>query len=168
MRKHYKHIELPIIDFFKEKGVNIAIEPSASRGADIVGISSALIGEAKHEKELRRDLDRAYWTNWNSTRQKFGGKPLDYRLAEHVPVGVCDLSNGAKGWVAVICGQLRHMVNKAKLTQGWIIYENFYSFEASLMESASFLREQRMISFCPPEHRENVGFLRIDYLSDKN
>lgn len=164
MPKHYKHIESTIMAFFNEKGMSVEIEPSGSRGPDVRGVTCLLVGEAKHEKELRRDLFRAYWTNWNSPKQKFGGKTFDYRLAEHIPAGIDDLSNGAKGWVAVICGQLRYMVKKAGITQGWIVYENFDSFETSLLEAVSFLNEKSVITLHSPEHMENVGFLQVDYL----
>lgn len=167
MPKHYQHIEGTIIAFFQDRGTRVAIEPSGARGPDVRGIGTPLVGEAKHEKELCRDLHCAYWTNWNSTKQKFGGKTFDYRLAEHVPPGVQALSDRAKGWIAVICGQLRYMVKNANITHGWVVYENYYSFEPSLLEAVAFLQKNNVITTKGPEHRDNVGFLLVSYLPER-
>lgn len=163
MPKHYQHIQGTIVSFFQERGVQVVLEASGARGPDITGVKTPLAGEAKHEKELCRDLHCAYWTNWSSTKQRFGGKTYDYRLAEHVPATVQRLSDRAKGWVAVICGQLQYMVRKAKLTRGWIVYENYFAFEPSLVEAAELLRREGIITTEGPEHRDNVGFLLISY-----
>jgi hypothetical protein len=153
--------------FFREKGIDVEVEPSGSRGPDIQGKNRDLVGEVKHEKELFRDLHCKYWTDWNSTRQKFGGETCAYRLAEHVPVGFDRLGERAKGWVALISGQLYYTTRAAKLNAGWIVYENYFSFEASLMEAVSFLIRRSFLKANWPEHRKNVGFLRVAYVTQK-
>jgi hypothetical protein len=123
---HYEHLRNTIVAFFKAKGIDVELEPSGSRGPDVVGVNTTLVGEVKHEKELCRDLHCAYWTNWNSTKQKFGGKTLEYRLAEQTPDGVEDLSDRAKGWTAVVYGQMKYMARDAGLSEAWVVYENYY------------------------------------------
>ena len=163
--KHYEHMRDEIERFFKTKGFEIALEPSGSRGPDIVGINMPLVGEVKHERELCRDLHCAFWTNWNSTKQKFGGKTLDYRLADNVPDEAESLSDRAKGWVAVIYGQLKYMAIDAGVAEAWIVYENYYSFESSLVEASGFLSQHNLILADLPEHEANVGFMKITFMN---
>lgn len=162
--KHYEHLKGIIVAYFEAKGIDVVLEPSGSRGPDVVGITTTLIGEVKHEKELVRDLHSAYWSNWNSTKQKFGGKSLEYRLAEHVPDDVEYLSDRAKGWVAVVYGQMKYMARKSGVSAVWIVYENHCSFESSLLEATTFLSAYNLIAADNLDHIDNVGFMRITFL----
>jgi hypothetical protein len=160
--KHYEHIQDAIVAFFAAKGVEVEIEPSGSRGPDVRGVNTVLVGEVKHETELRRDLHCKFWKDWNST-QHFGGKTTDYRLAEHLPTGADRLDDNVRGWLAVIWGQLRYMVKDAGLSEGWIVYENHYSFEQSLLEATAFLAGNSLLYADSPEHQDNIGFCKMTY-----
>ena len=160
--KHYEHMQETILAFFSSKGIEVEIEPSGSRGPDVRGVNTTLVGEVKHETELCRDLHCKYWKDWNST-QHFGGKTTDYRLADHLPAGAVKFDDNVRGWLAVLWGQLRYMVRDAGLAEGWIIYENYYSFEHSLLEATSFLAGQSLICADVPEHSDNVGFCKITF-----
>lgn len=164
MPKHYEHISENILSFFKELNVDVAIEPSGSRGPDVYGIGTPLVGEVKHEAELHRDLHGKFWKDWNSA-QRFGGKTTEYRLADHLPEGAESLSDDARGWLAVLWGQLRYMVKDAGLSEGWIIYENYYSFEQSLLDATSFLAMHSLIYVETPQHNDTVGFYKITFLT---
>ncbi|HQH16834.1 MAG TPA: hypothetical protein PKZ86_06840 [Smithella sp.] len=162
--KHYEHLKNNITTYFKAKGIDVVLEPSGSRGPDVAGINAPLVGEVKHEKELARDLHSFYWSSWNSTKQKFGGKTIDYRLVEHVPNDVASLSDRAKGWIAVIYGQLKYIARNSCLSEAWVIYENHCLYEASLLEAIRCLYAHNLITADSPEHIENVGFIRITFL----
>lgn len=160
--KHYEHMTESIFAFFKAKGIDIEVEPSGSRGPDVRGVNIPLVGEVKHERELCRDLHCKFWKDWNST-QHFGGKTADYRLAEHLPAGADMLADNVRGWLAVLWGQLRYMVQDEGLSEGWVVYENYYSFEQSLLEATAFLAGHSLIYADNPEHQDNVGFCKITY-----
>lgn len=162
--KHYNHLEKAIVSFFKERGIDVEIEPSGSRGPDVRGINFPLVAEIKHDLELSRDLHSKYWSDWNSV-QEFGGKTSDYRLVKHLPHGVDRLSGDTRGWLAVIWGQLRYMVKSARLTEGWIICENYPFFELSLFEALGFLITNLLVYIGEIEHRGNIGFYQIRYIS---
>ena len=50
--KHYKHIEVPVKDFFKVKGFEVELEPQGSRGPDLVSKCGKIVGEIKASEEL--------------------------------------------------------------------------------------------------------------------
>lgn len=164
MPKHYDHITGAIQSFYKQRNIDVAIEPSGSRGPDVGGINAPLVGEVKHETELSRDLHGKFWKDWNSM-QRFGGKTSEYRISEHLPGGTEFLGDEARGWLAVIWGQLQYMVKDAGLSEGWIIYENYYSFEQSFLEAVSFLSGHSLIYADTPEHYDNIGFCKITFIN---
>lgn len=163
MPKHYDHISSTILSFFNKLDVLVEIEPSGSRGPDVRGLGYPLVGEVKHETELQRDLHSKFWKDWNSS-QRFGGKTAEYHLADHLPGGTDLLSDHARGWLAVIWGQLRYMVRDAGLSDGWIIYENHNMFEQSLLEATSYLSLHSYIYADPPMHSDSVGFCKIAFI----
>jgi len=162
--KHYEHLRDIITTFFKAKGIDVELEPSGSRGPDVVGTNATLIGEVKHEKELVRDLHSFFWSSWNSSKQKFGGKTFEYRLVEHLPDDVNNLSDRAKGWIAVIYGQMKYMARNLGVSEAWIVYENHLLFEYSLQEAMLFLSSHNLSVADNPEHIDHVGFMRITFL----
>lgn len=163
--KHYEHIEAVIVEFFKGLGIDVEIEPSGSRGPDVRGINVPLIGEIKHVLEQERDLKSFYWSSWNSQKQKFGGKTLAYQIRSSLPGEVDNLSDIAKGWVAVLWGQLRYMVRHAGLSEGWVIYEDHQKYEVNILEAVTFLSAVGFVRSDIPAKMSNVGFLRILYLN---
>ncbi len=160
---HYDHIDSIITDFFKKMRFDVVIEPSGSRGPDIIDKNKRLVGEIKSEAEIERDL-RGYWSQWNSEKTSFGGKTKDYLLSQHLPQEVVSLSMEAKGWIAVIYGQLRHYVNTYHLSEGWLIYEGNTAFGRGLSEAVNFLSKKGFIKSNAPEQIGNIGFMKITYL----
>lgn len=162
--KHYEHLEPVIVEYFKGLGIDVEIEASGSRGPDVRGINVPLIGEIKHILEQERDLKSFYWSSWNSPKQKFGGKTLTYQIRSSLPVDAEYLSDIAKGWIAVLWGQLRYMVKYAGLSEGWVIYEDYQKYEVNLLEAGTFLNRCGFVHSDTPTKMGNVGFMRIVYL----
>lgn len=159
--RHYDHIAPIIHQYFKRKGMTVAIEPHGTRGPDLKGINGTImVGEIKNQTELLRDL-RSYWSSWNSN-QSFGGKKKDFKLRSILPATVEALSSFTKGWIATIYGQLKYPTEKGNLTEGWLVYEGF-SFENSLLEALNFLSQHNFTRNDKPEHLDNLGFVKILY-----
>jgi hypothetical protein len=162
--RHYDHLAPVIHKYFQSKGMEVSIEPHGSQGADLEGINGTLmIGEIKNETELNRDLG-GYWSSWNSPGQQFGGKDRSFELRSVLPDGVDFLSSKAKGWIAVIFGQLKYHTQKAGLSEGWLVYESYSLFESSLLKALSFLGQHSLTFNDVPEHRKGVGFVKVRYL----
>lgn len=159
--KHYKHLEAIIIEFFKNKGVSIILEPHGSRGADIESLCRTVIGEIKHADELDRDLKSSYWSLWNSS-QSFGGKSSKYRIASDFSRNVSKLDDEVRGWLAVVYGQLNYYRQRESLSKGWIVFEKYNKYNNSLNKALDFLmRESKIISF------SGVGFKGLGFFSIK-
>lgn len=160
---HYQHLETKIIKYFRNKDLEILIEPHGSQGADIESVCGSVIGEIKHAEELARDLKSFYWSAWNSKNQSFGGKTKDYRLKDDFVGSVDSLIGEVKGWIAVIYGQLRYYCQKNFVSEGWIIYEEYSLYRPSLDEAIKLLYSESMISFSHIEEYKNIGFGQISF-----
>ena len=161
--KHYKHLEQMIRDYFATKGIQVAIEPYASRGPDLEGTNGAkLIGEIKHSKELARDLPKKFWSDWNS-EQSFGGKTTDYRLTHDLPKEAADLKGEVRGWIAVIYGQLNHYRKRGGLNEGWLVFEDHSRYQNSLNNALVFLAKSGKISDFAIAEYKDLGFAKISF-----
>lgn len=163
--KHYEHMEPVIAAFFREHCIEVALEPSGSRGPDISGINVALVGEIKHAVELRRDLRSTFWSAWNSPAQKFGGKVKGFVLGNNLPDDAGNCSPRAKGWLAVIFGQLRYMVRAAGLSEGWLVFAEAAEFISSLREALDWLAGHGLVSIDGPHIRQDIGFVKVTFRS---
>lgn len=162
--RHYDHLASVIHKYYRSKGMEVSIEPHGSQGADLEGINGTImVGEIKNETELNRDLG-GYWSSWNSLGQQFGGKDRNFQLRSVLPNGIELLSSQAKGWISVIYGQLKYRAQKAGLTEGWLVYENYSLFEFTLLEALNFLNQHNLTFNDIPEHLKGVGFVRVMYL----
>ena len=142
MLAHYQHIEQPIKDYFDKIGYSVKIEPSGSRGPDILSDDGSIVGEIKHTAELARDLSKKFWHDWNDPSQKFGGKNTGETLVELERLGnSCDMiSAEARGFVATILGQLKHgYVMKARLDNGWLVVEDVGRWKIPLNEALTHI-----------------------------
>ena len=161
--KHYQHIEPIIQEYYTKMGMNVAIEPHGSLGADLEGIdSTSMVGEIKHASELKRDLPKKFWSDWNS-HQQFGGKISDYKLASEFNKAVVNLPAEVLGWLAVIYGQLRYYANKHNLTSGWLVFEKYEIFGDSLRQALSFLQGNEKIKSSSIEEFQGLGFVCINF-----
>jgi GTPase SAR1 family protein len=143
--------------------MEVSIEPRGPRGPDLEGINgTSMVGEIKHQIELHRHLSSFYWSSWNSNR-KFGGKEKDFKLRSILPESAESLPGCVKGWIAAIYGQLKYCTQEENLTEGWLVYEDYFSFEDGLLEALSFLNHQNLTYNETPEHLEKVGFVKIEY-----
>lgn len=142
MNKHYSNLEGPIKQYFARIGKRIEIEPSGSRGPDIKSADGTVVGEIKHATELARDLPAKFWRDWNKPNAKFGGKTAGETLVEMERLGPSAerISVEARGFVAVILGQLKHgYVLEAGLDNGWLVIEDVARWMGSLKEALSYI-----------------------------
>ncbi len=149
--------------------MEVAIEPRGSRGPDIENMPGVhpLVGEIKHEKELQRDLQSAFWSNWNNPGLSFGGKPKGYVLrdVESLDRAVAGLSAPALGFVATVMGQLKHYVRSAGLDEGWLVIENHSHWERPLREALDALRRfGHLASFSAASDDYGIGYVRIRFI----
>ncbi len=165
MPAHYEHMKSIILEFFRSKGMEVAIEPHGSRGPDLEGIhGTEMVGEIKDAEEERRDL-RSYWSSWNSPRQRFGGKTLQFQLKSVLPPDVENLPSAVKGWIAVVYGQMNYGRKRAALDSGWLVFEGHREYEPDLFTALGFLKIHDLIRYQPIEHRGDIGFVQIQYSS---
>lgn len=142
MNKHYGNLEGPIKRFFAKIGKWVDIEPSGSRGPDIKSTDGTVVGEIKHATELARDLPSKFWRDWNNPNAKFGGKNAGETLVEKERLGMSAerISAEARGFVAVILGQLKHgYVLEAGLDSGWLVIEDVVRWMVPLKETLSYI-----------------------------
>ena len=163
---HYSHMERTLKDSFARKGVHIDLEPSGSRGPDIVGINMSgdlTIGEIKHSVEIHRDL-RGYWSQWNS-QSSFGGKTPDFSLKSCYSDQGAALSADARGWTAVIDGQLRRSYcEKAGVADGILVVENYGAHDAGVEASLRYLKAQGRISgFKVSVDQDGNGHVKVSF-----
>jgi hypothetical protein len=121
-----------------------------------------MVGEIKNAGELDRDLPSKYWDDWNSS-QRFGGKTPDYRLAEHVPKDAATLDGKVQGWIAVVFGQLNHYRKKNSMPSGWLVFEDYDVYHASVKEALSYLKKNKKIQGYLTEEFKDVGFSEITF-----
>jgi len=161
--KHCQHIEPVIREYYTRMGMNVAIEPHGSLGADLEGIDGTkMVGEIKHAGELKRDLSKKFWGDWNSG-QRFGGKLPYYKLASEFNEAVVNLPAEVLGWLAVIYGQLRYYTNKRAVASGWLVFEEYGNYLESLKKALAYLQENDKIKSGTIEKFQGVGFACIDF-----
>ena len=161
-RNHYTSIESVVRDFFQERGISIIIEPRGSRGPDIESLSPPMVGEIKAQSEVVRDL-RGYWGQWNSS-QHFGGKTSEYRLRSEFPDDVELLDQAAKGWIAVIYGQLRNYCRVAGVPTGWLVVEGIAESEPGVKKAADYLIANGKVALESWAEMEGIGFVAVRFL----
>lgn len=165
---HYAHIGDIIKNFYAQNDSTIAIEPHGSRAADILGShkdGNKIVGEIKKAVEIERDLE-GYWSQWNS-KQSFGGKTSDYKLADQYTDKGVALSRSGRGWSAVIDGQLRGYCVKELFGRGDLVVENYGKYEKDILESLNYLKEQGRIKSFEIEKVPNSNISRIRIVFDK-
>jgi hypothetical protein len=140
----------------------MAIEPYGSKDADLISACGREIGEIKHAGELVRDL-RGYWSQWNSS-QSFGGKTPAYKLGMEFSDEVAQLNSRARGWLAVVFGQLRHYCCKHGAQSGWLVFEDVATHGSSLNEALSFLTSEGKANVAESAAHNNVGFVQVRFL----
>lgn len=171
-KKGYGHLWRPIQAFFRARGVSVVLEPHGTRGADIENLKKSkkdavtLVGEIKHDKELRDAMESRYWVDWQSDRP-FGGKRSDERLleVERIPETVEDLSAEARGFVATIQGQLkRSYVRRAGLNEGWLVLENMRRWGPGVKSALEFLGNNHLIAdYEAWRDKHDIGFIKIQF-----
>ena len=168
MNTHYLKLEEPVKRYFGQNGKQIEIEPSGSRGPDIQSTDGAVVGEIKHAVELARDLPSAFWGNWNNPKLRFGGKEVGETLVEMERLGTSAerLSAEARGFVAVILGQLKHAyVIKAGLDNGWLVIEDAARWMVSLREALAYIgNSHRGLSSDIETDGNGIGYVNIRFV----
>ncbi len=161
-RNHYINLETIVRDFFKERDISVIIEPRGSRGPDIECLNPAMVGEIKAQSEVLRDL-RGYWGQWNSN-ERFGGKTREYKLRSEFPDDVEALDRAAKGWIAVIYGQLRNYCRVAGLPTGWLVVEGVSESSEAVKQAVDYLVANGKVALESWAEMEGIGFLEIRFL----
>ena len=121
-----------------------------------------MAGEIKHASELKRDLPKKFWSDWNSGQQ-FGGKTPHYKLASEFNEAVVNLPAEVLGWLAVIYGQLRYYARKHDLTSGWLVFEEYGNYGESLKQALAYLQENEKIKSSTIEEFQGLGFVLINF-----
>ena len=161
--KDYQHIEPVIREYYTKVGMNITIELHGSQGAALEGIDGTkMVGEIKHAGELKRDLPKKFWSDWNSG-QHFGGKTPHYKLAGEFDQAVANMPGELLGWLAVIYGQLRYYAQKHDLTSGGLVFEEYENYLESLKQALAYLQENDKIKSSTIEEFQGLGFVCIDF-----
>jgi len=161
--KHYQHIEPIIQEYYTKMGMNVAIEPHGSLGADLEEIDGTkMAGEIKHAGELNRYLPKKFWSDWNSGQQ-FGGKTSDYKLASEFNPAVANMPVEVLGWLAVLYGQLRYYAKKRAVTSGWLVFEEYGNYAGSLKQALAYLQENDKIKSSTIEEFQGLGFAQIEF-----
>lgn len=162
-RNHYINMETVVRDFFQERGISVVIEPRGARGPDLESVSEPkMVGEIKAQSEVARDL-RGYWGQWNSN-ERFGGKTREYKLRSEFPDDVEALDRAAKGWIAVIYGQLRNYRRVAGLPTGWLVVEGISASSDSMKQAVDYLAANGKVALESWGETEGIGFLEIRFL----
>ena len=170
--RHYGHLENHIKEFFRQLGLEVAVEPRGSRGPDLESAfpnrngAPPFVGEIKHDAELQRDLRSAFWSNWNNPNLAFGGKTKGciLREAESLDRAVEGLSAPALGFVATVMGQLKHYVRSAGLDEGWLVVENHSRWNLPLREALDSLRRWgHLAAFSVVSDENGIGYARIRF-----
>lgn len=168
MSMHYARIEEPVKRCFLKLGKQVEIEPSGSRGPDIKSTDGTVVGEIKHAVELTRDLSSAFWRNWNNAKLRFGGKEVGETLVEMERLGASAerLSAEARGFVAVVLGQLKHAyVMKAGLDNGWLVIEDAARWMGPLKEALSYISiSHRGLPSALEMDEYGIGYVNIRFI----
>lgn len=155
----YEHMKETLKNFFKtELGIDIKIEPlkMPEKGkADIVGLDrngNLVVGEIKTEKEAGESAS-AWWSHWKETLSGFYSDAINA------------LSTEAKGWCAVIDGQLREYCETLGVDSGYLVVEKGEQFAENIEESLKFLKEEgRIKDFAKIENdAKGNSVYRVDY-----
>jgi len=134
----YERMKDSLKAYFKDLGIEIKVDPLQVPGGtkpDILGRDKdgrLVVGEIKTEDEAGGN------NNWESHWRKLG-------LFEKYSDALNSLSTEAKGWCAVIDGQLREYCEKMGVDNGYLVVENGEQFEKSIEESLQFLKEEGRI-----------------------
>jgi hypothetical protein len=161
---HYEEIEPVVRRFFDGLGVTVVIEPRGSRGPDIECLNPAMVGEIKAQIEVSRDL-RGYWGQWNSN-ERFGGKTREYKLRSEFTDDVDALDRAAKGWIAVIYGQLRNYCRVAGLPVGWLVIEGISESSVDVKKAVDYLVANGKVALESCAETEGIGFLELRFLQN--
>ena len=168
MNRHYVNLEEPIKRYFAKIGKRVEIEPSGSRGPDIKSTDGTVVGEIKHITELVRDLPAKFWRDWNKPEERFGGKVTGETLIEMEQIGTSAerISAEARGFVAVILGQLKHgYVVTAGLDSGWLVLEDVARWMVPLKEALSYIgTSHRGLASDIEVDEYGVGYVNIRFV----
>ena len=135
----YERMKDSLKAYFKELGIEIKVDPLGVPGGtkpDILGRDKdggLIVGEIKTVDEAGGK------NNWESHWRKLG-------LFEKYSDALNSLSTEAKGWCAVIDGQLREYCETLGVDNGYLVVENGEQFEKSIEESLQFLKEEGRIN----------------------
>jgi hypothetical protein len=121
-----------------------------------------MVGEIKHAGELKRDLPKKFWNDWNSGQQ-FGGKTSAYNLADEFDRAVTEMPGQVRGWLAVIYGQLRYYARKHGITSGWLVFEEYKRYGESLKKALAYLQENEKIQSSTVEKFQGLGIVLIEF-----
>jgi hypothetical protein len=156
-KANYEHMKESIKKFFKDElGIDIKVEPlGMPRGGqvDIIGIDEngrPCVGEIKSKNEAKNN---SWWSDWKD------------RLTSLYSEAIKDLGSKAKGWCAVVDGQLREYYETHGLKQGYLVVEDGEKFAGDIEEALNFLKKEGRIKDFELLGKDEQGnfIYRIDY-----
>jgi len=157
---HYEKMKDAVKTFFKDSlGIEIKIEPLGmprSGQVDIFGINDEsgqrVIGEIKSKDEAKGSTEQ-WWSDWKG------------RLENLYSEAINKLSVNAKGWCAVVDGQLREYCEIHGVTDGYLVVESGEQFDGDIKETLDFLKQEGRIKdfeYLGQDEKGNYVY-RIDY-----
>jgi hypothetical protein len=130
--KHYTHMEAAILAHYRNVGGAVTVEPPGRGHPDIEGVDKTggkIIGEIKSARECSGSPS-AWWSYWNQGARQ---------LAAAYPDKAESISATAKGWCAVVDGQLREYCRVADVARADLVVESFARFASDVKLALSFL-----------------------------
>lgn len=150
MPKKHSHVERDIVKHYRRNGQSVIFESKA----DIQGFdnhSSKVIGEFKGKEESSKPY--SWWSDWKG------------RLSPHYGNAHQNISARARGWCAVIDGQLRDYCSLENVSRGELAVESFQGFSREILEALDFLKGMGRVSGYQPPVTDStgIGYITIHY-----
>jgi hypothetical protein len=153
--RHYAHLETAIIAHFWLSKATIVVEPVGRGRPDIEGVDGAgkkIIGEIKSAAECTGSPS-SWWSYWNKGERQ---------LAAVYPDKAESIEPSARGWCAVLDGQLREYCEKEGVARGHLVVESFTRFATDVKSALSFLSKCNRIKVESTDIDANgIGYVAI-------
>jgi len=116
-----------------------------------------IVGEIKSTKEASGSTS-SWWSYWNTGSRNLKSQYDEAKLKK--------LSSAARGWCAVIDGQLREYCEKQGVKIGDLVIEEFIKFNKDILKALEFLKgESRIFKYDVPECDDfGIGYIIITYI----
>ena len=135
----YSRLEDILESHYGSRGIDITVDPRGRGMPDIVGHDAdgnAFVGEIKSSVEAGGSAS-SWWSYWSAPGRD---------LRANYDSDISQLSAEARGWCAVIDGQLRKYCLKFDILKGDLIVEDGISLESAIDQALAFLKSENRIA----------------------